>query len=193
MSARHYAHQTLWPNTARVPLLGFAANSGGGKTTLLRQLIPLLIQGGVRVGLIKHAHHGFEIDYPGKDSYELRKAGAAQVVVTSRQRYALMADRQQPAEPQLAEELARLDQTVLDLVLVEGFKHEQFPKIELWRPSLGHTPLFHTDSSVIAVASDVPDSLDTPLPVLDLNDTREIARFVHQEVLRSDEASKPVV
>jgi len=162
-----------------VPLLGICAYSGTGKTTLLARLIPLLKDEGIRLAVLKHAHHSFEIDHPGKDSYELRKAGAAQVLIASRRRVALIrefpdADR----EPQLAELRHCLDTRVLDLILVEGFKHEAIPKIELHRPALGHPPIHAADPHVIAVASDAPFPLARDLPVLDLNRPEDTRGFV---------------
>ncbi|MEJ2609356.1 MAG: molybdopterin-guanine dinucleotide biosynthesis protein MobB [Candidatus Thiodiazotropha sp.] len=161
-----------------IPLLGFAAYSGTGKTTLLKQLIPLLRDGGVRLGVIKHAHHQVEVDHPGKDSYELRKAGADRVLLASSRHWALMVDEPQQREPELPELLERIDCRALDLVLVEGFRHLPFPKIELHRPSLHKPLLFLQDSSVIAVASDSAIEQEIPLPQLDLNDISAIARFV---------------
>jgi molybdopterin-guanine dinucleotide biosynthesis protein MobB len=163
---------------ARVPLLGLAAFSGTGKTTLLRRLLPLLTARGLRVAVIKHAHHSFDLDKPGKDSYELRKAGACRMLVASRNRRALVEETPGDPEPRLAELLAGLRQDDLDLVLVEGFKHESFPKIELHRPGLGRPLLFPDDPSILAVATDgeLPES--TRLPVLPLNDARAIADFV---------------
>ena len=141
-------------NPFNVPVLGFAAYSGTGKTTLLVQLIPLLKAQGIRVALIKHAHHDFDIDIPGKDSYELRKAGAAQVLVASDKRRALITEIEPAAEPELNELVNQLDLDSADLVLVEGFRHLPFPKIELHRPSLNKGLIFPGDASVIAVASD---------------------------------------
>lgn len=161
-----------------VPLLGFAAFSGTGKTTLLRALLPLLKERGLRVGVIKHAHHTFDIDVPGKDSYELRRAGAAQMLVASRHRWALVTETPGSQEPRLAELLSYLSADTLDLVLVEGFKAETFPKIELHRPSLGHPLLCHTDPSVIAIATDAPLPDAPSLPLLDLNDPAGIMAFV---------------
>ena len=113
---------------AHIPILGFAAWSGTGKTTLLRRLLPILAGRGIRVGMIKHAHHDFDVDTPGKDSYELRKAGAAQMLISSRRRWALMVERPVDREPPLDEVLLELDQELLDLILVEGFKHERFAR-----------------------------------------------------------------
>jgi molybdopterin-guanine dinucleotide biosynthesis protein MobB len=165
---------------AGVPLLGFAAYSGTGKTTLLEQLLPLLNARGLRVGMIKHAHHSFDIDQPGKDSYRLRKAGASQMLIASRERWALMTETPGQDEPGLPALLDQLDQSRLDLILVEGFKHERFPKIELNRA--GHErPFMHPeDDSIIAIASDRP--LDAPLPQLDINDPEAIVIFILEYV-----------
>lgn len=158
-------------------MLGFAAFSGTGKTTLLVRLIPFLEQRGVRVALIKHAHHDFDIDKPGKDSYELRKAGARQVLVASDRRSALLTEYAEPKEPRLEDLLAQLALDVVDLVLVEGFRHVPFPKIELHRPSLQQPLLCRGDASIIAVAMDFPVNTD-PLPRLDLNNTIMIGDFI---------------
>lgn len=163
---------------AQVPVLGFAAVSGTGKTTLLRALVPLLRDARLALGVVKHAHHTFDVDLPGKDSYELRHAGAPRVLVASRKRWALMVERDGEDEPTLDEVLDDLDQRGLDLVLVEGFKHERFPKIELHRPSLGRAPLFTGDAAIIAIATDAPLRDGCPLPTLDLNDPPAVARFV---------------
>jgi len=159
------------------PVLGFAAFSGTGKTTLLIRLIPFLEQRGVRVALVKHAHHDFDIDKPGKDSYELRKAGARQVLVASDRRSALVTENDELKEPRLDDLIARLALDAIDLVLVEGFRHVPFPKIELHRPSLKQPLLFHEDASIIAVAMDFPVNTD-PLPRLDLNNTIMIGEFI---------------
>jgi molybdopterin-guanine dinucleotide biosynthesis protein MobB len=165
-------------------VLGFAAWSGTGKTTLLRKLIPALRAHGLRLGVVKHAHHSFDVDQPGKDSYELRHAGAQRVLVGSRARYALMVEREAAEEPDLAELLALMPGTELDLILVEGFKHENFPKVELHRPSLGRPLLHPQDSSIVAVASDAELSPAPPLPVLDLNDVDAVADFVREFTAR---------
>ncbi len=167
--------------TCPVPLIGFAAYSGTGKTTLLTQLIPWLKARGLRIGTIKHAHHNFEIDYPGKDSYELRKAGSEQVLVASGKRWALITERAPEAhacDPELEELLPHLDTDNLDLVLVESFKHAPLPKIELQRPALDKPLLYPQDSHVIAVASDGPLPHPCALPVLDLNDPAGIGQFI---------------
>jgi molybdopterin-guanine dinucleotide biosynthesis protein B len=157
-------------------ILGFAAYSGTGKTTLIEKLIPLLIAEGIKIGLIKHSHHDIEMDKPGKDSYRLRKAGAAQVVLASPYRTIIFKDKSQRTEPNLMEQLNCLDLNNLDLVLVEGFRNEKFAKIELHRPSLDKPLLYPDDSSIIAIACDQP--LATLLPVLNINDIEQIKVFV---------------
>lgn len=171
---------------ARIPILGLAALSGTGKTTLLVQLLQLFAGQGYRVGVVKHAHHSFDTDKPGKDSYELRKAGARQMLVGSRQRWALVAETDGAAEPDLDDMLGRLDQGALDFILVEGFKTENFPKIELHRVGLGHPLLFPDDSNIVAVAADAPDKVKTSLPLLDLNRAETIAAFILEYLLSSD-------
>jgi len=164
------------------PLLGFCARSGTGKTTLLTQLLPMLKAKGLRIGMIKHAHHQFDIDYPSKDSYELRKAGAQEMLVASRTRMALV--RETPdalEEPALPDLLKRLSLSELDLVLVEGFKWGDFPKIELHRPSLGQRLLHPEVPGVLAIATDEPLPNPPDLPQLDLNTPKAIADFVIKE------------
>lgn len=159
------------------PVLAISAWSGTGKTTLLKKLIPALCDKGIRPGLIKHTHHNMDIDKPGKDSYELRKAGAAQTIVASSQRWALMTETPDEAPLDLAYLVSRMDHSLLNLVLVEGFKHEAVPKILLFRRDAGRDIAELTlDEHVIAVASDV--GLDLPVPVLDLNDVDGIAEFI---------------
>ncbi len=167
---------------ARKPVVGFAAYSGTGKTTLLKQVLPLLTERGLRIGIIKHAHHSFDIDIAGKDSYELRKAGATQTLVASAGREALMIEKPRPSEPDLDTLIGRLNQDEIDLILVEGFKQVAFPKIELFRPSVGKPALYPEDADVIAVATDTALSIPTDLPVLDINDPEAIAAFVLQRV-----------
>ncbi len=167
------------------PLLGFCAYSGTGKTTLLTKLIPVLGDRGVKIGLVKHAHHLFDIDHPGKDSYELRKAGACEMMVASKKRWALMHESpERMDEHKLTELLPHLSLKELDLVLVEGFKHESLAKIELHRPSLGKPFLFPKVSSVIALATDEKLVEKIQLPLLDLNNIDEIAQFVMKRFLK---------
>ena len=155
-------------------IFGFAGYSGSGKTTLIEQLIPLLTVRGLRVSLIKHAHHTFDVDTPGKDSYRHRHAGCTEVLVTSSRRWVLMHELRGAAEPDLNEQLMHL--SPCDLVLVEGFKHERIPKIEVYRAAVGEPMLHPHDSNIVAVASDT--RLDTTLPQLDLNQPPQIAAFV---------------
>lgn len=175
-----------------LPLLGFAAYSGTGKTTLLTQLLPRLTQQGLRVGVVKHAHHSFDLDQPGKDSHALRRAGARQICIASSQRIAWIKERERTdAEPGLREALDALDPGALDLVLVEGFKQEAFPKIELHRPSLGRPLLYPTDRNIIAIASDAPLApLPAPLVALDLNDIDAIAAFIRRTVLHGPASAR---
>ncbi|MDU1222881.1 molybdopterin-guanine dinucleotide biosynthesis protein MobB [Phytobacter diazotrophicus] len=160
-----------------IPALAIAAWSGTGKTTLLKKLIPALCEQGIRPGLIKHTHHNMDVDKPGKDSYELRKAGAAQTIVASSQRWALMTETPDEPELNLAYLVSRMDASTLDLVLVEGFKHEAVAKILLFRQGCGHREEeLIIDKHVIAIASDVPLNVDVPL--LDINDIAQISAFV---------------
>lgn len=162
-----------------LPLIGIAAFSGTGKTTLLKQVIPLLNQRGIRVGMIKHAHHRFDVDTPGKDSYELRQAGAGQMLIGSSQRWALMTETPEPQDdPDLNYLIDQLDPSRLDLIMVEGFKHLPFPKIELHRPSTQQRLLFPDDPHIVAVAHDDELPVATQLPLLDINDPQAVADFI---------------
>lgn len=162
-----------------IPVLSIAAWSGTGKTTLLKALIPELRSRGIRPGLIKHTHHRMDVDTPGKDSYELRKAGAAQTLVASTERWALMTETPALQAMDLPYLVSRMDHSTLDLVLVEGFKHEPVAKILLFRAGAGHTAEELTlDEHVIAVASDAPLALD--VPVLDLNNVGEVVDFIQR-------------
>ncbi|ARJ41939.1 molybdopterin-guanine dinucleotide biosynthesis protein B [Pantoea alhagi] len=161
-----------------LPILAIAAWSGTGKTTLLKQLIPLLKEKGVRPGLIKHTHHDMDIDIPGKDSYELRKAGADQVLVASQQRWALMTETPHNRTIDFNFLISRMDKRSLDLILVEGFKDEPIPRIVLCRDRSEEEIKELLDEHVIAVASDC--SLDVSVPLLDLNDPTAIAGFIVQ-------------
>lgn len=157
-------------------VLGIAGWSGSGKTTLIAKLIPLLTGRGHKVAALKHAHHSFEVDQPGKDSYQFRAAGAAEVLVSSSRRWVQMHELA-PDEPEarLAELLRRV--SPCDLILVEGFKQERHPKLEVFRGSLGVTPLHAVDPRVVAVASDRPLP-EARMPVVDLNDVAAIADLV---------------
>lgn len=162
-----------------LPLIGFCAFSGTGKTTLLTKLIPLLRDQGLRIAVIKHAHHAFEMDQPGKDSYELRKSGANCCVVISRKRIAVLEElSEQLSEPRLADALRAMDPQRFDLILVEGFKHETYPKIELHRLALGHPLLYPDDPDIIAIATDGPYTPSRAITVLDINAPRAICDFI---------------
>ncbi|HWP00476.1 MAG TPA: molybdopterin-guanine dinucleotide biosynthesis protein B [Methylococcus sp.] len=182
------------PNPVReVPILGFAAYSGTGKTTLLKSLIPLLRGRGLRVGVVKHAHHAFEIDQPGKDSFELRSAGASPIMLSSSRRRAIITEHETPREPRLAEELQHFDHTDLDLILVEGFKNEPIPKIELYRPALGKPLLYPRDECIIALATDQKERFDSaPIPLLDLNNPTEVADFISAWLSRQGAREMPL-
>jgi len=163
----------------KIPLLGFIAYSGTGKTTLLEKLIPLLNKNNIRIGLIKHAHHDFDIDIPGKDSYRLRKAGAQQVLVASNARQALIVENQNiKEEPNLDQCLKSLQTDKLDLILVEGFKHAAYPKIEINRSSHAQPYIYPDDPNVIAIISDIKLPLPDKLTNLDLNNPDEITQFI---------------
>lgn len=171
-------------NNAHIPILGFAAPSGTGKTTLLTQLIPLLREQKIRVGLIKHSHHNFQIDKPGKDSFRLREAGATPVMLVSSHRRAMITEFATQQEPVLDEQLEFFDQSSLDLILVEGFKQERFAKIELHRPSLGLPLLYPDDSCIIAIASDQAITLQREIVSMDLNNIPQIADFILHTFLK---------
>jgi molybdopterin-guanine dinucleotide biosynthesis protein B len=155
-------------------IFGFAGYSGSGKTTLIEKLIPLFTARGLKVSLIKHAHHTFDVDTPGKDSYRHRHAGCTEVLVTSSRRWVLMHELRGEAEPDLNQQLVHL--SPCDLVLVEGFKHDPIPKIEVYRAGVGEPLLHPNDPNIVAVASDA--ALETRLPLLDLNNPTQVAAFV---------------
>ena len=155
-------------------VFGFAAYSGNGKTTLIENLIPLLAGRGLKVSVIKHAHHAFDVDQPGKDSYRHRQAGAVEVLVSSAARWALMHELRGQGEPALAHLLQSL--SPCDLVLVEGFKQEPIPKIEVHLAAAGTPLLFPEDPWIVALVTDAP--IPAGLPVFGLNDYAAIAGFV---------------
>ncbi|WP_099063942.1 molybdopterin-guanine dinucleotide biosynthesis protein MobB [Serratia sp. BW106] len=163
-------------NNALPPLLAIAAYSGTGKTTLLKQLIPLLKQRHIHVGLIKHTHHDMDVDTPGKDSYELRKAGADQTLVASDRRWALMTETPEQQSLDLQYLASRFDRSKVDVILVEGFKHEPVSKIILYREDIGRPLEDMLDEFVIAVASD--QSITIKARSLDLNQPESIADFI---------------
>ncbi|WP_018934803.1 molybdopterin-guanine dinucleotide biosynthesis protein B [Thioalkalivibrio sp. ALJ24] len=163
-----------------IPRIGFAGTSGSGKTTLLKQLIPELRNRGLRPAVIKHAHHAFDVDKPGKDSYELRHAGADQTLVASSRRYALMVETPEVEEgttPDLDALCAKLDPARSDLILVEGFKHADLPRIEVYRTANEKPPLYPDTPGIIAVATDA-DGLPFHGPVLALDSPSPVADFI---------------
>ncbi len=182
----------MTPFLPNVPIIGFAAYSGTGKTTLLELLIPLLVRKGKKIALIKHAHHNFDIDHKGKDSYRFRKAGAKQIVISSQKRYALIAETPNE-ETSFSDLIKKIDIAQIDLILVEGFKKEAFPKIELKRQALQKPWLYPTDKNIIALACDsfknevIPDYLAK----LDINQPNSIAHFILNWIENNNNTLKP--
>jgi molybdopterin-guanine dinucleotide biosynthesis protein B len=157
-------------------IFGIAGYSGAGKTTLIEKLIPLFTARGVKVSLIKHAHHKFDVDQPGKDSYRHRHAGCSEVLVTSSRRWALMHELRGAPEPTLQELVRHI--APCDLLLVEGYKREPIPKLEVYRAVVGESLLFPQDAHIMALASD--QHVDTALPQFRLDDAAAIAAFILQ-------------
>lgn len=159
--------------------VGFAGFSGSGKTQLVERLIPALKMRGLRVSVVKHAHHDFDIDHPGKDTYRHREAGAFEVVVASDRRLALMREFEQPAKLSVHHLIAELYDGV-DWVLVEGFKHSNLLKVEVWRAASGKPARYPDDEFIVAIATDSPQALpqETLRPVLDLNDPDAVAQWL---------------
>jgi molybdopterin-guanine dinucleotide biosynthesis protein B len=153
-------------------MIGLAGWSGSGKTTLITKVLPVLIRRGLKVSTLKHAHHGFDLDQPGKDSFMHRAAGASEVVISSAKRWAVLHELREEPEwdmPALLKKIAPVD-----LVLVEGYKRESFPKIEIYRAANGKPLLHGEDKFIVAVASDTPLP-DVTLPVIDLNNIDAVA------------------
>jgi molybdopterin-guanine dinucleotide biosynthesis protein B len=159
-------------------ILGFCGYSGSGKTTLIEGLLPRLKAHGLRVSVIKHAHHGFDIDRPGKDSFRHREAGAGEVMLLSDRRWVLMHEVREKSPPKLEALIDRL--SPCDLLLLEGFKTAVYDKIEVYRPSIGKAPIWPDGERIVAVASD--ERVDCPLPLLDLNDHAAVTNFVLQHL-----------
>ncbi len=171
----------------RMRVVGFAGYSGSGKTTLVEQVIRALRQRGVRVSVIKHAHHQFDVDQPGKDSWRHREAGAFEVLVASNRRLVLQREYEHTAEPQVHHLLAQVYDGV-DWVLVEGFKHSDLPKIEVWRPESEQPQLFPDDPFVLAIATNaIPQVQATTLrPVLDLDQPQQVVQWLLDNQVRFD-------
>ena len=165
-------------------VFGFAGYSGSGKTTLIEQVIPLLVQRGLRISLVKHAHHAFDVDQPGKDSYRHRQAGATEVMLTSSKRWVLMHEIGENPEPELPEQLRRM--SACDIVLVEGFKKQPIPKLEVHRKAHGKPLLLTGDPHIVGIATDEP--IETKLPQFALVDYDAIAAFVMANAAEIDAA-----
>ena len=169
--------------STKLPVIGFSAYSGTGKTTLIKQVIPLLKSRGLKIAVIKHAHHHFDLDQPGKDRYELRKAGAAHTIICTTTRMAAISEFATPdEEPSLQQIVDTLDTGKFDILLVEGYKHLAFDKIELHRTAMKKPYLYPKDPNIIALACDAssPDAL--AIPMLDLNSPQQIAEFIYDRV-----------
>lgn len=170
-------------------VIGFAGWSGSGKTSLIERVIALLGARGLRVSLIKHAHHKFDIDHEGKDSWRHRKAGCREVLISSSRRWSLMHELRGDEEPPLETLLGKLSDC--DLVLVEGFKRAAIPKIEVRRTEVREPPLFPDDPHIVAIATDA--ELDTSLPQLDINDPEAVADFVVDYMFRLSATPAPAL
>jgi molybdopterin-guanine dinucleotide biosynthesis adapter protein len=155
-------------------VIGIAGWSGAGKTTLISRVIPHLRQQGLRVSVIKHAHHGFDVDVPGKDSWVHRQSGAEEVLVSSAKRWALMHELRDAVEPELPELLKKM--SPIDLVVIEGFKSEPHPKIEVYREANGKPPLFPNDPAIAGIAADI--AIETSLPVVHVDDIPAVAAMM---------------
>ena len=168
-------------------VVGFAGFSGSGKTTLVEKLIPALRLRGLRVSVVKHAHHSFDIDHPGKDTWRHREAGAFEVVVASDRRLALMREFEQPARVTVHQLIAELYDGV-DWVLVEGFKESNLLKVEVWRAESAKPARYPDDDFIVAIATDAPGKLpqETLRPVLDLNDADAVAQWLLDNGARFD-------
>lgn len=185
MRSKNISGNKLAMTKATVPVLGFAAFSGTGKTTLLEQLISKLTQENYRVGVVKQSHHDIEVDVPGKDSYRLRQAGASQTLLCSPYRQVLIKEFATMIEHGLTETLSAFDTDELDIILVEGFKHSAYLKIELHREVLGKALLYPEDDTIIALATDTP-SQQHSLPVLDINNIDMIVDFILNNFLQHE-------
>jgi molybdopterin-guanine dinucleotide biosynthesis protein B len=169
-------------------IIGLAGWSGAGKTTLMTKVIPVLIQRGLKVATVKHAHREFDIDRPGKDSWLHREAGASEVAIVSSRRWALIHELRDEPEPPLAEILAKL--SPVDLVIVEGFKRHAHPKLEVYRAAAGKPLLYPDDDCIVAIATDAPLP-QAPLPVLMLDDVESIANVLQAEAVSRDRIGSP--
>ena len=169
-------------------VVGLAGWSGSGKTTLITKVIPVLTRRGLKIATIKHAHHEFDIDRPGKDSWLHREAGASEVIVSSGRRWALVHELRSEAEPSLVELLAKLSPA--DLVIVEGFKRQAYPKLEIYRSAVGKPLIYPDDDCIVAIAADAPLPR-AQLPVLMLDDIEGIADALEAEAVPREQIGAP--
>lgn len=169
-------------------VIGLAGWSGSGKTTLVSRVIPVLRGRGLKIATVKHAHHGFDIDVPGKDSWLHREAGASEVMIVSSRRWAILHELREEAEPPFAELLAKL--SPVDLVIVEGFKRHSHPKLEVYRAVVGKPLMYPDDDCIVAIATDAPLQ-EAQLPVLMLDDVERIADMLQAEALPADQIREP--
>jgi molybdopterin-guanine dinucleotide biosynthesis adapter protein len=176
------------PNATPMRVVGLAGWSGAGKTTLMTRVIPVLIRRGLTVATVKHAHHDFDIDKPGKDSWLHRQAGASEVAIASSRRWAIVHELREETEPSLAEILAKL--SPVDLVIVEGFKHHAHPKLEVFRAAIGKPLLHPDDDCIVAIATDAPLP-DAQVPLVMLDDVEGIANVLQTEALPRDQIGPP--
>lgn len=159
-------------------IIGFAAYSGTGKTTLIKELVNILNNTGYNVSVIKHAHHDFDTDHPGKDSYEIRKAGSTNILVSSKKRWALIHENKNTQEPSLQDLVDLINNIKTDIILVEGFKLEDFPKIELYRKDIGKGFLYENDMNIVAIASDEKINISRNIEELDINNPHQIVDYI---------------
>ena len=169
-------------------IIGLAGWSGSGKTTLVTNVIPVLVGRGLKVATVKHAHHDFDTDQPGKDSWLHRQAGASEVAVVSSRRWAIVHELHEEPEPPLADVLAKL--SPVDLVIVEGFKRHSHPKLEVYRAAVGKPLLHPDDDCIVAIATDAPLK-EAQVPVLMLDDIESIANVLQAEALPREQIGKP--
>jgi molybdopterin-guanine dinucleotide biosynthesis adapter protein len=170
-------------------VIGLAGWSGSGKTTLITKVIPVLVGRGLKIATVKHAHHDFDVDQPGKDSWLHRAAGASEVMVASSRRWALVHELRDDPEPPLADILAKL--SPVDLIIIEGFKRHAHPKLEVYRSAVGKPLLHPDDDCIVAIASDGPLP-QAPLPVLHLDDIEGIANVLQAEALPLNQIGTPL-
>jgi molybdopterin-guanine dinucleotide biosynthesis adapter protein len=170
-------------------IIGLAGWSGAGKTTLVTKVIPVLVGRGLKVATIKHAHHEFDLDRPGKDSWLHREAGASEVAVVSSRRWALIHELRDEPEPPLADILAKL--SPVDLVIIEGFKRHAHPKLEVYRASVGKPLLYPEDDCIVAIATDGP-LRGAQLPVVMLDDAESVANVMQAEAVPRDQIGPPL-